>query len=66
MAGTLAPFIELSVGFNPNLTARDNVLLNGVMMGSTPKEARRRFDEVIEFAELEDFVELPSGTTRAA
>ncbi len=59
VAGTLAPFIELSVGFNPNLTARNNVLLNGVMMGSTPKEARRRFDEVIEFAELEEFVELP-------
>jgi ABC-2 type transport system ATP-binding protein len=59
VAGTLAPFIELSVGFNPNLTARDNVLLNGVMMGATPREARRRFDEVIEFAELEDFVELP-------
>jgi len=59
VAGSLAPFIELSVGFNPNLTARENVLLNGVMMGSTPREARRRFDEVIEFAELEDFVELP-------
>jgi ABC-type polysaccharide/polyol phosphate transport system ATPase subunit len=59
VAGTLAPFIELAVGFNPNLTARDNVLLNGVMMGATPSEARRRFDEVIEFAELEEFVELP-------
>jgi len=59
VAGTLAPFIELSVGFNPTLTARENVLLNGVMMGSTPGEARRRFDEVIEFAELEEFVELP-------
>jgi ABC-type polysaccharide/polyol phosphate transport system ATPase subunit len=58
VAGTLAPFIELGVGFNPSLTARDNVLLNGVMMGLTPTEARRRFDEVIEFAELEDFVEL--------
>jgi ABC-2 type transport system ATP-binding protein len=58
VAGTLAPFIELGVGFNPSLTARDNVLLNGVMMGLTPSEARRRFDEVIEFAELEDFVEL--------
>jgi ABC-type polysaccharide/polyol phosphate transport system ATPase subunit len=58
VAGTLAPFIELGVGFNPSLTARDNVLLNGVMMGLTPAEARRRFDEVIEFAELEDFVEL--------
>lgn len=59
VAGTLAPFIELAVGFNPNLTARDNVLLNGVMMGATPKEARRRFQEVIDFAELEEFVELP-------
>jgi ABC-2 type transport system ATP-binding protein len=58
IAGSLAPFIELGVGFNPNLTARDNILINGVMMGLTPREARRRFDEVIEFAELEDFVEL--------
>jgi ABC-type polysaccharide/polyol phosphate transport system ATPase subunit len=58
VAGTLAPFIELGVGFNLNLTARDNVLLNGVMMGLSPVEARRRFDEVIEFAELEDFVEM--------
>jgi ABC-2 type transport system ATP-binding protein len=58
VAGTLAPFIELGVGFNANLTARDNVLLNGVMMGLTPAEARRRFDAVVEFAELEEFVEL--------
>jgi len=58
VAGALAPFIELGVGFNPNLTARENVLLNGVMMGLTPREGRRRFDEVIEFAELEDFVEM--------
>jgi ABC-type polysaccharide/polyol phosphate transport system ATPase subunit len=58
LAGTLAPFIELGVGFNPNFTARDNVLLNGVMMGLSPKEARRRFDAVIEFAELEDFIEM--------
>ena len=58
LAGTLAPFIELGVGFNPNLTARENVLLNGVMMGLTPREARSRFDKVIEFAELEEFVEM--------
>ena len=58
LAGTLAPFIELGVGFNPNLTARENVLLNGVMMGMTPREARSRFDAVIEFAELEEFVEM--------
>lgn len=58
IAGRVVPFIELGVGFNVELSARDNVVLNGVMMGLTPAEARRRFDEVIEFAELEDFSEL--------
>ena len=58
VAGRLAPFLELGVGFNPKLTARDNVVLNGVMMGLTPAETRRRFDEVIEFAGLEDYVDL--------
>src|SRR3954470_4372259 len=56
MAGRLAPFIELGVGFHPELTARENVVLNGVMMGLTPKETRDRLDAVIEFAELEEFV----------
>jgi ABC-2 type transport system ATP-binding protein len=58
MAGRLAPFIELGVGFNTELTARENVVLNGVMMGLTPRETRRRLDAVIEFAELEEFAEL--------
>ncbi len=58
IAGRVVPFIELGVGFNVELSARDNVVLNGVMMGLTPAEAKRRFDEVIEFAELEDFSEL--------
>ena len=58
MAGRVAPFIELGVGFNPELAAEDNVLLNGVMMGLTPKQARERFQKVIEFAELEDFAEM--------
>jgi ABC-2 type transport system ATP-binding protein len=58
MAGRVAPFIELGVGFNPELTARDNVLLNGVMMGLSRSEAARRLDAVLAFAELEDFVEL--------
>jgi ABC-2 type transport system ATP-binding protein len=57
-AGRLAPFIELGVGFNPELTARENVVLNGVMMGLTRREAARRLDAVLEFAGLEDFVEL--------
>ena len=58
MAGRLAPFIELGVGFNHELTARENVVLNGVMMGLTPQETRDRLDAVIEFAELEEFVDL--------
>src|SRR4051795_9646329 len=58
MAGRLAPFIELGVGFNHDLTARENVVLNGVMMGLTPKEMRRRLDAIIEFAELGEFADL--------
>jgi ABC-type polysaccharide/polyol phosphate transport system ATPase subunit len=58
MAGRLAPFIELGVGFNVELSARENVVLNGVMMGLTPKETRTRLDAVLDFAELRDFVDL--------
>ena len=58
LAGRLSPFIELGVGFNPDLTARDNVILNAVMMGLSPREARDRFDEIIAFAELQEFVDL--------
>jgi ABC-2 type transport system ATP-binding protein len=58
IAGRLAPFIELGVGFNHDLTARENVVLNGVMMGLTPKEMRRRLDSVIDFAELREFADL--------
>jgi ABC-type polysaccharide/polyol phosphate transport system ATPase subunit len=58
VAGRLSPFIELGVGFNPDLTARDNVVINAVMMGLTPSEARERFDEMIAFAELEQFVDM--------
>jgi ABC-type polysaccharide/polyol phosphate transport system ATPase subunit len=58
IAGRLAPFIELGVGFNHELTARENVVLNGVMMGLTPKEMRHRLDSVIDFAELAEFADL--------
>jgi ABC-type polysaccharide/polyol phosphate transport system ATPase subunit len=56
--GRLSPFIELGVGFNPDLTARDNVLINAIMLGVSRREARARFDEIIEFAGLEEFVDL--------
>jgi ABC-type polysaccharide/polyol phosphate transport system ATPase subunit len=58
MAGRLAPFIELGVGFNPELTARENVALNGVMMGLSRREAEQRLDAVLDFAGLDEFVEL--------
>jgi ABC-type polysaccharide/polyol phosphate transport system ATPase subunit len=58
MAGRVAPFIELGVGVNPDLTARENAVLNGVMMGLTRREAQRRLEAVIEFAELEEFADL--------
>jgi ABC-type polysaccharide/polyol phosphate transport system ATPase subunit len=56
--GRVAPFIELGVGFNPDLAARDNAIINAVMLGLSPREARERFDAIIEFAELQDFVDV--------
>lgn len=56
--GRLSTFIELGVGFNPDLAAQDNVTINGVMMGLTPSEAASRFESVIDFAELQDFTDM--------
>jgi ABC-type polysaccharide/polyol phosphate transport system ATPase subunit len=56
--GRMSPFIELGVGFNPDLAALDNVVMNGIMLGLTPKQARDRYEQVIEFAELEEFQDL--------
>jgi ABC-type polysaccharide/polyol phosphate transport system ATPase subunit len=58
ISGRLSTFIELGVGFNEDLAARDNVVLNGIMMGLSPKEAKSRYDAVIDFAELREFEEL--------
>ena len=58
LAGRVSPFIELGVGFNPDLTARDNVLINAIMLGLTRRQARERFDDIIDFAELHDFLDL--------
>jgi ABC-type polysaccharide/polyol phosphate transport system ATPase subunit len=56
--GRLSTFIELGVGFNPDLAARDNVVMNGIMMGLSPREARKRYESVIDFAELAEFEDL--------
>ena len=56
--GRVSPFIELGAGFNPDLTARDNVTLSAVLRGLSRAEARARFDTIIDFAELREFVDM--------
>ena len=56
--GRLSTLIELGVGFNPEMAARDNVVMNGIMLGLSPREARKRYESVIEFAELQEFKDL--------
>ncbi len=56
--GRTSTFIELGVGFNPDLAARDNVDINAAMLGLSRREARRRFDTIIDFAELREFTDL--------
>lgn len=55
--GTLVPFIELGVGFNPELSGRENVYLNGALLGFSHAEVNTMYEEIVEFAELEDFME---------
>lgn len=57
MHGSLTPFIELGVGFNPELTGRENVFLNGALMGFSRKEMEEKYDDIVEFAELENFMD---------
>lgn len=55
--GKLTPFIELGVGFNPELSGRDNVFLNGALLGFSRKEMESMYDEIVSFAELERFMD---------
>ncbi len=55
--GSLSPFIELGVGFNPDLTARENIFLNAAVLGLSKKETESKFDQIIDFAELREFVD---------
>ncbi|AKV55624.1 polysaccharide ABC transporter, ATP-binding protein [Bifidobacterium actinocoloniiforme DSM 22766] len=56
-SGKLVPFIELGVGFNPELTGRENVYLNGALLGFTSEEVDAMYDDIVEFAELGDFMD---------
>lgn len=55
--GKLTPFIELGVGFNPDLTGRENVFLNGALLGFTHKEMLAMYDDIVDFAEIERFMD---------
>src|SRR5262249_24486757 len=57
LEGLVSPFLELGVGFNPELTARENVLVNGAILGLSRAELARRMDGMIAFADLEKFVD---------
>lgn len=56
--GRIAPMLELGVGFNPELTGRENVFLNATILGLSHRQIQARYDELVHFAELEDFMEL--------
>lgn len=57
--GTIAPLIELGAGFHHELTGRENILINGLLLGLTKRQIREREESIIEFAELGDFIDSP-------
>ncbi len=61
-AGRVSALIELGAGFHPEITGRENVAINGIMLGLGRKEIQRRFQEIVEFAEIADFIDAPVKT----
>lgn len=59
VGGRVSPLIELGAGFHPDLTGRENVHLNGSILGMTGREINEQFDEIVEFAELAEFIDTP-------
>jgi lipopolysaccharide transport system ATP-binding protein len=57
--GRVASLLEVGTGFHPELTGRENVLLNGTILGMTQREVRRKFDEIVAFAEVARFIDTP-------
>src|SRR5690349_4630801 len=62
VAGRISALIELGAGFHPEISGRENVFINGIMLGLTKGEITERFDEIVEFAELKDFIDAPVKT----
>jgi ABC-type polysaccharide/polyol phosphate transport system ATPase subunit len=62
VSGRISALIELGAGFHPEISGRENVFINGIMLGLTKREVARRFDEIVEFAEMKDFIDAPVKT----
>ena len=65
LRGRVASLLEVGTGFHPELSGRDNIYLNGAILGMKHAEISRKFDEIVAFAEVEDFIDTPSSATRA-
>jgi ABC-type polysaccharide/polyol phosphate transport system ATPase subunit len=59
VSGTISPLIELGAGFDMEMTARENIHLNGAVLGNSEKFIRSHFDEIVDFAEIRDFLDVP-------
>jgi ABC-type polysaccharide/polyol phosphate transport system ATPase subunit len=60
--GRISALIELGAGFHPEISGRENVFINGIMLGLTKREIQERFDEIVDFAELSEFIDAPVKT----
>ena len=59
LRGRVASLLEVGTGFHPELTGRENIFLNGAILGMTQREIRKKFDEIVAFAEVEKFLDTP-------
>src|SRR5256884_319747 len=62
VSGRISALIELGAGFHPEISGRENVFINGIMLGLSKREIQRRFDEIVDFAELREFIDAPVKT----
>jgi ABC-type polysaccharide/polyol phosphate transport system ATPase subunit len=62
VVGRISALIELGAGFHPEISGRENVFINGIMLGLTKREIQERFDEIVDFAELREFIDAPVKT----
>src|SRR6266480_4069353 len=62
VAGRVSALIELGAGFHPEISGRENVFINGIMLGLTKRDIQHQFDEIVEFAELKEFIDAPVKT----